>query len=346
MMSKETTVRKDYLTVLNVFAALSVVTLHTNGCFWSFSYETWWISANIMECVFYFAVPMFFMICGATLMDYRERYDTKTYFIRRIEKTVIPFLVWSLLGLVYQLCSGAVDGSEIGIRWLINSVFNTSIISIYWYFIPQFAVYLLIPFISKIEKSKRECFRYAIACLLLFDVLLPFAFGLLGLQYNGALKTGSGYIIYVLMGYYIDNYPIKKKARTVIYILGIAGLLAHIIGTWKLSYEAGSIVGTYKGYLNLPCVLYSAAIFVFFKYTDGTRFMGGIYRIAKPFDGATLGIYLMHIYILWQIPGWRSSLSMQSFIYRLLAAVLIFAASALITRLLQKIPVVKRIVPG
>ena len=58
-----------YITVLNVLSALSVVGLHVNGCFWQFSREWWWLTANIIESVLYFAVPVFFMLIGATLLD-------------------------------------------------------------------------------------------------------------------------------------------------------------------------------------------------------------------------------------------------------------------------------------
>ena len=75
--------KKNYITALNVFAALAVVFLHTNKCFWRFSAERYWATANIIESFFYFAVPVFFMISGATLIDYRERYDTKTFFKKR-----------------------------------------------------------------------------------------------------------------------------------------------------------------------------------------------------------------------------------------------------------------------
>lgn len=92
----------NYITVLSVISAFAVVLLHTNGCFWTFKREPYWFSANIIESVFYFAVPVFFMISGATLIDYRERYSTGTFLKKRFKKTVIPFFVWSIVGLVYQ----------------------------------------------------------------------------------------------------------------------------------------------------------------------------------------------------------------------------------------------------
>ena len=58
-----------YLTLLSVLSAVAVVYLHTNTCFWDFRNEPYWFSANIIESVFYFAVPIFFMISGATLFE-------------------------------------------------------------------------------------------------------------------------------------------------------------------------------------------------------------------------------------------------------------------------------------
>lgn len=68
--------RKIYIQILGVLSCLAVVVLHTNGCFWDFSYERYWLTANLIENLCYFAVPIFFMISGATLMDYRKRYST------------------------------------------------------------------------------------------------------------------------------------------------------------------------------------------------------------------------------------------------------------------------------
>ena len=97
---------RQYITVLNVLSALSVVFLHANSCFWGFSYEPYWLTANVIESVFYFAVPVFFMISGANLIDYHKRYDTKTFFEKRIHKTLIPFICWSIIGLFYMSIPG------------------------------------------------------------------------------------------------------------------------------------------------------------------------------------------------------------------------------------------------
>ena len=259
---------KYYISFLTVLSSLAVVLLHANGCFWAFSYESYWVSANIIESVFYFAVPIFFMISGATLLDFHKRYDTKTFFIKRFKKTIIPFLAWSIIGLFYMLYYKVYSLQQIGEKFLINNILNTNIISIYWYFVPQFAVYLFLPFLSGIGEDKRKrVFYYIIVVYIIFNVTLPLAFRIVGLTYNSNLGVPiTGYAIYTIAGYYIDNYEISLNHRRLLYAGGIIGLLFHIIGTWYLSYREGMIVNLYKGYLNLPCIIYSFAIFTFFKY--------------------------------------------------------------------------------
>ncbi|WP_432645875.1 acyltransferase family protein [Mediterraneibacter gnavus] len=57
-------------------------------------YNFEWILSLFIEKVCFFAVPVFFMITGATLIDYPKRYNLKTYVKKRINKTVIPWLAW------------------------------------------------------------------------------------------------------------------------------------------------------------------------------------------------------------------------------------------------------------
>ena len=94
--------RIEYISLASVLSAIAVVYLHANGCFWNFSRERYWVTANILECLFYFAVPVFFMIPGATLLNFFERYDLKNYLLKRIHKTLIPYVAWSIIGIIFR----------------------------------------------------------------------------------------------------------------------------------------------------------------------------------------------------------------------------------------------------
>ena len=149
--------KKDFsLTFCQVISALSVTILHTNS-FWDFSAdEHYWFAANIIESVFYFAVPVFFMITGITLADYKDRYSTKTFFKKRIEKTLIPYIVWSVLAALFMLATGVLKPADITPVWVITSVIWTNnIITYYWFFGALFVFYLLMPVIASIKKEQK-----------------------------------------------------------------------------------------------------------------------------------------------------------------------------------------------
>ena len=94
--------RKAYYDLLNVISCFGVVCLHSNGYFHSFVKDLWWWLGVLIEVLFYFAVPVFFMLSGATLMTYRERYSTAQFIKKRFLKVVIPYFFWGVFSLVYM----------------------------------------------------------------------------------------------------------------------------------------------------------------------------------------------------------------------------------------------------
>lgn len=230
-----------YITYLNVFAAFSVVVLHNNGIVHRHPTGRTWYSAIFLETLFYCAVPLFFMITGTTLIDYKKRYNTQEFLSKRIKKTLIPFLFWSFFGICY-LCvkNKSFDIFENDIFSVISDIFNTSYIDIYWFFPTLFGVYFCIPILSEIN-NKTKVFKYMIIIELINMSILPFICNLISIQYNYELvpKFVYGYIIYIVLGYYIDNKEISKKERKLIYSLGLLGFLSNFIGTAVLTGEGG-----------------------------------------------------------------------------------------------------------
>lgn len=341
--------KKFPLTFIQVISAIAVVYLHVNGVFWSFSTERWWISANIIECVCYFAVPVFFMITGITLLDFQDRYSTKAYFRKRIEKTVVPYLAWSLIGIVFSLAIGRITLEQVTAGWIVKGLVSTGgIIDLYWFFQPLFFVYLSIPLFAAIDKDKKKkTAEYLLAAGFLFNVVVPFVNTTfhLGLTVNFNVAVVSGYLFYALGGWYIYNYPPGKKAKVVLYVLAIAGLLLHIIGTYVLSVRAGSVQGLFKGYNNLPAMLYCFGIFVFLKDFAGRIREGkGLYRVVTALGKYTFPLYLIHWFIL-QIIRKLAIFNETSLIYRLLAPYAILLIVVAVTWVIRKIPVIKKIVP-
>lgn len=86
-----------YFDILNVISCMAVVCLHANGFVHTFIKDDWWWLRVLVEVVCYFAVPVFFMLTGATLLNYRKRYSTKTFYKKRLLRTFAPFVFWSIV---------------------------------------------------------------------------------------------------------------------------------------------------------------------------------------------------------------------------------------------------------
>lgn len=155
---KENRSYQPALDVMNIVACIAVIAMHMNGAVWSFSYERYWLTSLIIECVCFWAVPVFFMISGATLLDYRTRYTTREYFQKRLGRTGVPFLFWSVVSIFWAVF--VTHGLEPDVLksapLFLDAVLNTRGLSIYWFFPPLFALYLAIPFLSLIPQENRE----------------------------------------------------------------------------------------------------------------------------------------------------------------------------------------------
>ena len=111
-------------------AITAVVFLHTNGCFWLYSEDRYWKTADLIESCFYFAVPVFFSITGITLLDYRKKYTTEVYFKKRVAKILLPFLFWSLVALAYSILKGDINIHDISPIMLIDGILNAKFLII------------------------------------------------------------------------------------------------------------------------------------------------------------------------------------------------------------------------
>lgn len=338
-----------YFSVLNVLACFGVVLLHCNGeAFWGFSKSLTWISGNLIETLFYFPVPIFFMLSGATLLGYRKKYSTPVFLKKRFTKTFIPFLFWSVVALFYvAILGGWQDWNPLHI---VDNILNTRYMTIYWFFIALFAIYLSMPILSAVEdKLKMDVYKYAIMIGLVFVAILPLVCNLLHISYNYELTPPviGGYVLFIILGYYLSKVELTKKQRLIIYALGIVGALVHFAGCWFLSYRHNELSMTFKGYTNLPSVLYAVAIFVWFKYFDFNKLMKKLpwfEKVVNNIASLTFGIYLIHGFFVYSLPGFIG-FNPVSWVWRTFGALAMFIVCGGIVWILKKIPVVNKLVP-
>lgn len=343
-----------YFDLLNIFACFAVVALHVNGAVHTFAKTRNWVSCMFIEALFYFAVPVFFMLTGATLMNYRKRYDTGAFFKKRIFKTFVPFIIWSIIGICWSIYyTKGMKISDINTpAKFISAVINCKGMGIYWFFPALFSVYLTIPLFSLVDEDKRigkkGIFTYLILVYIVLNVLLPFVCRLTGIQWNSALNAVScgGYVVWFLIGYLLANTDINKKFRILIYILGLIGFFMYFYLTVQNSFKTGRFDKTYAGYMNIPAIFMGTAVFVLFKYGKWNLIEKHekAVRLVRNLSSASFGVYLIHYYLK-DFSIRHFGIDPRSTLYRIVGTFIIYGLSVIIVRVIQKIPVIRKMVP-
>lgn len=279
------------------------------------------------------------MISGATLLDYNKRYNLKKYIIKRVDKVVIPFLCWSIIAFLYNG-----DFNSYDLRSFMYSLINCKFFGVYWFIPMLITLYMFIPFLSLVPEDKRErVFKYCIIIGIIVNCVIPQVSDIMGLSidlFPQFLITKDA-LLYVFIGYYISNYKISKKNSYIIYGLGLLGLALRYFGTVYLSLKNGYINQMFTGYYKLPCVLYSSAVYLFFK---NLQYNKKFLKCCESIEKQTFGIYMIHYFIIDIIVN-NFNINILSFTWKLGGAVLILGISWIIIKLMQMIPIIKKIVP-
>ncbi len=306
-----------------------------------------WLLALGIEVVFYWAVPIFFMLTGATLLNYRNRYDTRTFLVKRFKRTGIPFIFWSLL--FYLLISVGLGGAHLGVRTFCSMALNTEIEGVYWFFIPLFSIYLSMPLISLVAK-REKVLAYGVAVNFLLQGVFPYLAAAFNISWNGGLSVSafSGMLIYVGMGYLLSNHALCKKQRCLLYASAALVMIFRFAYTAVSSSELGYLDRLFFSYSAFPAIVQGAAVFVFFKQIDTDWIGDRGAKILNKVSACSFGIYLIHKPILDQlvINGEHGlGIPMESVALRTGGGILIYAACLVIVLVLKRIPLLKKVVP-
>lgn len=349
--TKPVSKRVLYFDLLNIAACFFVVVLHFNvSSHWYYESPKYLFSL-FCECAFYWPVPVFLMLSGATLMRYRERYDTKTFFKKRLVRVLVPFLVWSVLLIPLQVSLGLME-PPVGPRSLVNAIFQTKVMQVYWFFIPLFAIYLAMPVLSCMTDDKfRRPLWYAVIVGFITSAVLPPLCSLVGIAYNSnlILPLFTGFAIFPVLGYLASTTDFSKRQRYVIYALGILSVVVRfsvIYFSRGAADEGKPEFSAFWSYISFAGVLPGLAVFVWFKQVRWERLLGSpkALKLVAAASSCSFGIYLIH-----KIPIELGEYLVAGIHYTvpwiLLGAPVTYAVCLLVVWAIKHVPLVRRLFP-
>lgn len=344
-----------YLEVLRVLAACTVVMLHlAQGNWFGYIGSFNWIVFTVIAGFCRFCVPLFFMISGVVFLRKDKEVCVKKLYTKNIFRMVVFCMFWAFIYQIYQLWMGQAEGN---VLWqAVKQVIKGNVAVQLWFVYAIVGIYLFVPVLKVFtDHADRKQLLYAIVLLFTITSLVPLLrrFSWIGIQVlvthfdKLGISGFGGYIGYFLLGHYLHTYGLPRKGRTAVYGLGLIGAVVTVVATMYLCMTTNTCDETYFAYTMPNVVVWSMAIFLFFKqkYAEGQEKEAGTGIGAKAvfyLADISLGIYGIHLLVIYVLNHvGLSTLAFNALLSVPLIYIVVMVISVAVISLLKKVPLIK-----
>ncbi|ERJ61087.1 acyltransferase [Sphingobacterium paucimobilis] len=285
--------KNTYIIYLRVIATVFVVLIHAStGFLYHVDTTTFdWNYANWINAATRCSVPLFVVISGALLLQKDE--NIGEFYKRRLPKLIYPFIFWTIIYIIYYFYRytnfATLSFEKIwDITW--DKILHGANAHL-WYLYMIIGLYLTIPFLRKIlvQCNLKEIELFL---LLWFSSMFISNREFYSIMPKFDLTFFSGYIGYLVLGYYITTVDFKwhKLAAPIGYI---TVTLITAIGTYLLNKKGAKLNTLLYNYV-FPTTATSAA-FLFLWVRQSVTKTGTVPRWILIIDKYSFAIYLSHI---------------------------------------------------
>ncbi len=328
--------REIWADIVRILATFLIILVHTSGIYRTSQIN--YISSLTYSTLGYLGAPLFLIISGYFLLNKKE--TIKIFFRKRFNRILLPWISWSLILSAIQIYQSNSYSISIFI-----SEFKKSL-QAFWFLPLLFCLYLLTPFLRNLlqNSSKNEVFLMLIAWFLAFS-FFPYSLNSQAFPYaadNGLVRQTFGFIGFYIFGYYLFLIS-KEKIDRYFYliafvILGVSTIIfANLVEIKHLNLQ---IIHYFSPTIVLAAMALTLFLFTFLKRI---RFPNKARKIITQISSMSLGIYLLHDVILSKIIKGYVFVSPDNFYAGLINATLIMLISIFILFVVEKIPVLKKL---
>lgn len=284
-----------WLDIVRVISTFAVIILHVSAPI-LYKYgeisQDIWNTGNFYDGMVRFCVPAFFMLSGALLLS--KDYELEHFLKKRFWRIIPPLIFWSLVYIIYDYVIIGENHFTLidGIKIVIRNIFYGSQYHL-WFVYALLGLYLFIPIIRKWVKNStsKEILYFLIIWFITIIYSIPYFKTYLP---HIPLINFSGYIGYLVLGYYLSNLTIRHKFVPV--IITIIGMGITIYGTYYLTHKKNAFSGYFYNYLSPNVLLSSVGVFLILKQIEIKN--NTIKKLILFFSSQSFGIYLVHVLIL------------------------------------------------
>jgi surface polysaccharide O-acyltransferase-like enzyme len=162
-----------------------------------------------------------------------------------------------------------------------------------------------------------------------------------------------GFVGFLFLGYLLGGWTLSRTRVVLSAVVFFLATLVTILGTYFMTRASGRFDGFFYDLMSLNVILASGAVFVMLRWISETPLLqrSGRYGYFRLLAASAFGIYLIHVLVIEVLQGWIPGIRLDSFIGNPLWSIplvclVVFSVSFGLVHLLQKIPVLNRIIPG
>ena len=330
--------RKYIFYYIRFFACLCVIGIHCTVS-WDYNYlEYKGIVRQLFHNFFRIGLPIFYILSGALLLNSQKEETVGSFYLKRTEKIVIPFLIYGLFYATWVHMGFQIkDAISLNIwKQLINELpfaFCRTIETYQsvhlWFMYSIIGIYLLVPFLKVMMQNLNEEKQKALFWLLILMrglyTYVPIVFGInINIEY-----TWNGWILYLMIGYMLVQPWIKKYYNYLIVFGGIAYAFSIFLQIFYPNFSSSN-----KYDLDPLMIMQACGICVFFLKHDKTICKNvHINKVISFLSNYCFSVYLIHEYVRSCIEdsGWWMSIPNYMTIKKLLLTLVVFCISLLIS---------------
>lgn len=298
--------------VLNVLSCFAVVALHCSLTVFGKGRGSEWELALAQQAAFIFAVPVFMMLSGANLMEYRSRYSTYEFFRKRVLRVGVALLVGSVACyLAYGLFPDSFWGArdvvkDFSLGEFVHGFLGNTINNVYWFFYAIIGVYCVTPLLS-LAADRPRLLRGLLACGFLLAFVVPtLTWAHLVMPEDVSAMQGwplltSTAVFYFLFGYYLREYvPDTPAVRAAAVVAMVASpvlmyAIGHAVNVASTQYDSFPV----NAFFPLAAA-YAAGLFCVVRILEPRlRALGKRAKsVLTALSSASLYVYLFHIPVI------------------------------------------------
>ena len=296
--------KKVYIEYLRVAAMVAVVLSHIGSTAASDFPDSYHTPAGALYSsvvnLLHFAVPVFFMISGALMLDSKKELTIEKLFKKYILKYAAVILVF---GWGYAFIEEVFNDRSISLGHFVRSFCNMLQRKTWahmWYLYALLGILFLVPVLRlMVRHFSDEQMKYWIGISVLFLSIIPMVELWTGKRSGIVFPLNREFSLYMLLGFWIEYGYIKisKKTAAAGIIISIPFLVAgaYLKALYGINLGAGE-------YYSPAVLLYSVCIFSLFKYSGKWAGLEGgkIHKAVGFLSGVSFGVYLVQDWLIAQ----------------------------------------------